>query len=205
MKSKFCKERRDLLKTTCALAGATAMASLGSVNSFAAGGGMPLPQAKGAPVKGDSLIFSDGPNKGKEVSVTDVVLNAPPILVMAKDPATGKVREDEGDTDHAAVLLYRVAAEKIPADLRGDTVDGIIGYSGCCTHLGCVLSNWDAANKQFLCPCHDATFDPMQGGKNTGGATARELPQVPVAAKDGKLIVANRIVGWVGVKRGSYF
>jgi Rieske Fe-S protein len=65
-----------------------------------------------------------------------------------------------------------------------------------------MLSDWEADKKQFLCPCHDATFDPMQGGKWTGGAVSRTLPILPIKVADGKLVVADVVVGYVGVKRG---
>ena len=97
----------------------------------------------------------------------------------------------------AAALWYRVSPDKIPAEIKDDTVEGILAYSAVCTHLGCTLSNslsnWDAATKQFLRPCHDALFDPLKEGANTGGATSRMLPHIPVSDKPS---------GYVGVKRG---
>ena len=46
MKSDFNKQRRDLLKSACALAGTAALVSVGgSLNAFAAGGATPSPQA----------------------------------------------------------------------------------------------------------------------------------------------------------------
>jgi Rieske Fe-S protein len=214
MKPNFCKERRELLKSTCALAGATALVSVGgSLNAFAAGGSPEPDEPKDAPKKGDGFVFSDGPNKGTDVSLTDIVVDAAPITVQAKDPATGKVREYEGDSDHATVLLYRVAPGKIPDEMKADTVDGVMAYSAMCTHQGCMLSTWDkktklflcewdAASKQFRCPCHFALFDPLKGGENTGGAATRKLPRIPLKAVDGKLVVAYWIRGWVGVQRG---
>jgi Rieske Fe-S protein len=207
MKSRFSKERRELVKSTCTLAGATALAFIGgSLNAFAAGGAMPLPQAKGAPVHGDTFVFTDGTKKGQPVLVTDIVLDAPPVTGAAVDPATGKIRDDDGDTEHATVLFYRVVPAKLQGDMKIDTADGVMAYSAVCTHLGCMLTKWDAAAKQFVCPCHGATFDPQQEGENTGGPHSRTLPHVPLKAQaDGKLEVSDQIVGWIGVKRGSFF
>ncbi len=197
MKSKFCKERRNLLKSTCTLAGAAALASVGgSLNAFAAGGRGSQPQPVGAPERFDSFVYADGPNKGKDVVLTDIVVDAPPITVQAKDEA-GQVRESE----KATILMYRVAPDKIPDDIRGDTVEGLIAYSALCTHQGCLVSGWDAASKQFICPCHNGLFDPLKGGVNTAGAPTRALPQVPVRIHDGKLVVGDAIISWIGVKR----
>lgn len=200
--SKFSQERRDALKSTCRLVTVTALASCAGVRAFAAGGAMPLPQSKGVPQVGDTFVFSAGPNKGKGVMVADVALDARPLMAVAQDPSTGKLEEDAGDTDHATVLLYRVAPDSYPADMKGDTVEGISCYSAMCTHLGCLLSDWDASGKLFKCPCHDATFDPVKEGQNISGPRSREIPHIPIKAVDGKLVVAAKPTGYIGVKRG---
>jgi rieske iron-sulfur protein len=198
MKSSFCKERRDLLKSTCALAGAAALGTVGgSVNAFAAGGRGTQPEPPGAPERHDLFVYTDGPKKGQDVMTADIVADAPPILVQAKDPVTGKVRESE----KALVVVYRTAADKIQADTRGDTWNGIIAYSAMCTHQGCDPLGWDAESKQLLCPCHQGKFDPLKGGVNTAGPKARDIPQVPVRDDEGKLIVSDAIMTWIGVKR----
>jgi rieske iron-sulfur protein len=198
MSSAFNKDRRDLLNSTCTLAGAAAVMSVGgSLKAFAAGSG-PQTQAHGIPSVGDTFVFTEEPQKGEVVSVTDVVVDAPPLTVQAKDTSAGTLR----DSDNSTVLLYRVAPEKIPAEMKDDTVEGIMAYSAVCTHLGCMLSNWDAPSKQFLCPCHDALFDPLKEGANTGGAISRTLPHFPLKADDGKLVVAGKPSGYVGVKIG---
>lgn len=111
---------------------------------------------------------------------------------------TGKVRESE----KATILVYRTSTpDKIAADIVGDTWNGIMAYLEFCTHQGCMVSGWDAATKQFVCPGHTGTFDPFSGGTNTGGAKTRALPQIPVKDDDGKLIVSDAIMSWIGVKR----
>ncbi len=198
-KANFCKERRDLLKSTCALAGAAALGTVGgSVNAFAAGGRGTQPQPVGAPERHDLLVYTDGPRKGQDVLTVEIVADAPPITAHAKDPATGQVRESE----KATVLVYRTSRpDKIAADIKGDTWNGILAYSGLCTHQGCLVSGWDAATETFVCPCHTGTFDPFTGGTNTGGAKTRDLPQIPVKDDEGKLIVSDAIMSWIGVKR----
>ena len=204
MRSKFSNDRRDMLKTTSTLIGATALnLAGGGLRAFAAGGPMPVANSRGVPLKNDTFVFADGPNKGKGVLVADIVIDAPPVTVQAVNPATGKVRDDNGDTDHATVLLYRVDPAKITVeDVKHDTVEGILAFTAVCPHQACMLTGWDASTKQFLCPCHQALFDPLKGGENTGGAKTRVLAQVPLTAVDGKLVVANQIVEWVGIKRG---
>jgi len=199
MKSKFSKQRRDLLKGTCTLAAASAVATLGGgATAFAQ-----ATQAKGVPIAGDSLIYFEGDKQGQDVAVADVVKDAPAIMVVAKDPETGMAREIGGDSDKAKVLLYRVSPEKISAGTAANgIVDGIVCYSAVCPHLGCMMDSWYAETNEPICPCHDALFDLLDEGKNTGGATSRALPQIPIKEVDGKLVVSGQPTGYVGVKRG---
>jgi len=54
----------------------------------------------------------------------------------------------------------------------------------------------------FLYPCHEAAFDPLQGGKNTSGVVSRTLPILPIKVVNGKLVAADVFVGYVGGNRG---
>lgn len=196
MDAKFNQERRDVLKGACTVVGATALVSIGgSVPAFAA-------DQKDVPQVGDVFIFTDGPKKGNIATVNDVVVDANPITVQAATP-DGKAREGENCT----ALLYRVATDKVPAEIKSDSVEGIVAYSAVCTHQGCMLSDLhqpsDAVNAfGFICPCHDAIFDPLQAGKNVAGASARTLPHFPIKSDGGKLVVTDVPSSYVGVKRG---
>ena len=183
-----------MLKSTCTLVGATALVSIGgSAYAFAE-----TAQASGVPKVGDTFVYKDGPNKDKVVTVADIVVGAAPVTVQAWDSEAKAVR----DSDHATVLLWRVAPGSVPEDLKGSDAEGVLAFSAMCTHLGCMLTDWKADLKVFVCPCHEAFFAPMEGGKNTGGATSRTLPYLPIKAVDGKVVVADKFIGYVGPKRG---
>ena len=195
MDSKFSKERRDVLKGACALAGATAVVTVGgSLPAFAA-------DQKDVPMVGDVFVYLDGPKKGNVVMVADV---APETLVNAQAATPdGKAREG----DNCQAILYRVAPEKVPGDMKTETVDGIMAYSSVCTHQGCMMTDLHKPNELvnafgFICPCHDAIFDPLQSGKNTGGAVSRTLPHFPIKSDGGKIVVSDVPSSYVGVKRG---
>ena len=196
MDPKFKQERRDVLKGACTVVGATAVMSMGaSLPAFAA-------DQKDVPQVGDGFVFTDGPKKGNVVMVDDVVVDASPITVQAASP-NGTPREG----DNCAAVLYRVAASKVPSDMASDSVDGIMAYSAVCTHQGCMMTELHKPNELvaafgIICPCHDAIFDPFQGGKNTGGATSRTLPHFPIKSDGGKITVTDVPSGYVGVKRG---
>jgi len=200
MKSKFSKERRDVLKGTCMLAGAAALGMVGGVaKAFAAGGAGDYPQPLGAPKTHDTFVYIDGPNKGKDVKTAEIVLDVSPIPVQAKDGETGEVRESEKST----VLLYRVNAETIPLEWRSDSADGILAYSAVCTNDATLIGpkDFDSASKQVTCSTCKTQYDLINGAEVKGGPGTRALPQVPVADHDGLLRISHGIISWVGMKR----
>jgi nitrite reductase/ring-hydroxylating ferredoxin subunit len=56
-----------------------------------------------------------------------------------------------------------------------------------CTHQGCEVG-WDSGQKQFLCPCHGATF--TAAGRNIRGPARSPLASMPVTQK-GKQVLVN--------------
>jgi rieske iron-sulfur protein len=199
MDSNHCISRRKLLRSTCGFVGAAALVSIGgSLSAFAEAGPMPAPEDTGLPVVGDTFIFGDGQNKGKVVVVEDLVIGGPPAVAQAKDAASGTVRE----SDHSTVLLLRLPPESVPPELKESAAQGVLAYSAMCTHLGCIVSDWAKDEKLFVCPCHEAKFDPMQEGKVISGPASRALPVLPLKVDDGKLVVADVFTGPVGPKKG---
>ena len=63
----------------------------------------------------------------------------------------------------------------------GDKVEAL---SAVCPHLGCPVG-YDAAKKNFLCPCHDSHFGP--NGERGDGPAKRGLDPWPIEVKDGRL------------------
>lgn len=55
-----------------------------------------------------------------------------------------------------------------------------------CTHLGCAY-RWDAADRRFLCPCHDAKFD--LDGNVVAGPPPRPLDRLQSKIEGGKILV----------------
>ncbi|MBA3817688.1 MAG: ubiquinol-cytochrome c reductase iron-sulfur subunit [Deltaproteobacteria bacterium] len=56
--------------------------------------------------------------------------------------------------------------------------------SAICPHLGCAVG-WDAAARNYLCPCHDSRF-AVSGDKLTG-PSERGLDQLPLEVVDGRI------------------
>ena len=56
---------------------------------------------------------------------------------------------------------------------------GIVAYSKLCTHVGCPVGLYQADEHLLLCPCHQSTFDVLDGARPVFGPAARSLPQLP--------------------------
>ena len=82
--------------------------------------------------------------------------------------------------------------EAVPMDLGGQkilvlkTEDGVAVFSRRCTDLGCLVS-WNKERQQFVCPCHQGTFD--KNGKNISGPPPRPLDRMELVRRGEQLYV----------------
>ena len=150
------------------------------------------------PQQGDDLVFPSWDNEGRPILITDVRIGGPPILAYPRDPESGVVREKSRLNQ---ILLLRFNASELSEKTKPDTVNGIVGYSGVCTHTGCSVTEWDPAARNLLCPCHASQFDPRERAKPVGGPATRALPILPLALNDNALKVAGSFSGRVGFKK----
>ena len=64
--------------------------------------------------------------------------------------------------------------------------DELIGLSGVCTHMRCIL-DWDPEQRILICPCHDGSFD--LNGNVLGGLPPRPLRRHKVETQLGQIYV----------------
>ena len=64
--------------------------------------------------------------------------------------------------------------------------EGIIAFSRRCTDLGCLVS-WNKEREQFVCPCHQGTFDKT--GLNIAGPPPRPLDRFNIIKRGEQLYV----------------
>ena len=83
--------------------------------------------------------------------------------------------------------------EAVPMDLGGQkilvlkTEEGVAAFSRRCTDLGCLVS-WNRERQQFICPCHQGTFDKT--GKNISGPPPRPLDRLDLVKRGEQLYVS---------------
>jgi ubiquinol-cytochrome c reductase iron-sulfur subunit len=80
------------------------------------------------------------------------------------------------------VVLVRVPADllRLPPERAAMAADGLVAYSKVCTHAGCPVGLYLAASHELRCPCHQSTFDVLEGATPVYGPAARALPQLPI-------------------------
>jgi ubiquinol-cytochrome c reductase iron-sulfur subunit len=101
----------------------------------------------------------------------------------------------EGHAGDAAspTLLLQVDIEEFNpvAGREGWVVGDIVAYSKLCTHTGCPVGLYQTDLDLLLCPCHQSTFDVLNGAEPVFGPAARPLPQLPLAVDEEGFLVAT--------------
>jgi arsenite oxidase small subunit len=84
----------------------------------------------------------------------------------------------------------------------GDEVPGgvgdnnsIVAYSILCQHMGCPVA-YRAAQRDFLCPCHQSQYDPAREGYVIQGVAQRPLPRIALEI-DGDDVMAVGVDGLI--------
>ena len=118
-------------------------------------------------------------------------------LVRASDvPVGGLVtvfpESSPGSADGQAVLVRVDPGQLRPKPGReGWSPQGLVAYSKICTHAGCPVGLYQAADHSLLCPCHQSTFDVLDSAVPTFGPAAAPLPQLPLTIDAGGFVVAR--------------
>jgi ubiquinol-cytochrome c reductase iron-sulfur subunit len=97
------------------------------------------------------------------------------------------------DGDAPTLVIRTRSSQKLRLHAGRDAwvVDGIIAYSKLCTHVGCPVGLYQAGEGKLLCPCHQSTFDVLQGAKPIFGPATRPLPQLPLGVDDDGYLIAT--------------
>jgi Rieske Fe-S protein len=89
------------------------------------------------------------------------------------------------------IALVKLDPSKMDDATKARAADGVVAYSAFCTHQGCDVNSWVAAEQAMLCFCHFSKFNPNEGAAVLGGPAPRPLPALPLSSEGGKLVVAD--------------
>ena len=149
------------------------------------------------------LLGALGPRPGNSLRTTawraGSRLVTPDGLLITRDTlaaGTFIVAFPEGHlgSGDSQVTLLRIADDprfKTQAGRETWSPDGYVAYSRLCTHAGCSVAQYEDEAHVLVCPCHQSTFDLLDGARPVEGPAGRPLPQLPLAIDAGGYLVAQ--------------
>jgi Rieske Fe-S protein len=150
------------------------------------------------PAADDLLVFAFGQREGQTIAPDDLNIGEKQVFAWAMEPGSRVVRNQ---TRVYEIVLIRLDPSGLAAETTARAVDGIVAYTGFCTHTGCDVELWDAETKRFQCPCHESQFDPSDGARVVGGPAPWPLAALPLKLADGRLAVAGPFEGRLGFQQ----
>ncbi len=169
--------RRSVLKLFWAAGGALALAAVFPVRSLGPAPGRSLLRTAWRP--GARLVDQSGR----------------PVKVETLQPGGTLTAFPQGaaEAGDSQVVVVRVEPDRIKPRPGRETwsPEGYIAYSKICTHVGCPVGLYQADTHELLCPCHQSTFDVLDGARPQFGPATRPLPQRPLAVDAQGYLVAQ--------------
>jgi len=147
------------------------------------------------PQENDVLVHAFGDEAGNVISADALEPYGKQIFAWAMDPVSGVVRN--GSRLNQMVLI-RVDPESMSEETAARSINGLVAYSGVCSHTGCDVTDWNSEFLRFQCPCHESQFDPADGARVVGGPAPWQLAALPLKDIEGNVGVAGEFEGRVG-------
>ena len=144
---------------------------------------------------GDHLCLPSWEEDGRKLRPEDLLLNHPPLLVYPSDPKSGVIKERSRLNQ---ILITRLDKNSLDTVTAANSADGVVAYSGLCTHTACAVSEWNENAAALVCPCHGSEFDPSQSGTRITGPAPRALPALPIGLVDNSYVVRELFTSKVG-------
>jgi ubiquinol-cytochrome c reductase iron-sulfur subunit len=169
--------RRSVLKLFWAAGGALALAAIFPIRSLGPAPGRDLLTTRWGP--GVRLVDEEGrPVRVDTLPVGGTLTAFPENAERAGDSSVVLIRVQEG------LLRARPGRD-------GWTPQGCVAYSKICPHVGCPVGLYQADTHELLCPCHQSTFDVLDGARPRFGPATRSLPQLPLDVDREGFLVAQ--------------
>ena len=146
------------------------------------------------PQPDDRFVFLTGPKKGQVVKVEDLLLGGPQVQAypVSQD---GTVRNESRLN---LVILARFDPADLTEETRARAAEGVVAYSGVCTHQGCPVNMWSKERGAFVCSCHGSLFNPRNGAEVMAGPAPLPLAALSLKIADGDVAATSTFFGRVG-------
>jgi len=146
------------------------------------------------PQPGDVFVHLTGPGKDHIVRADDLMVGSPQVQAYPSAP-DGTVRSGSRLN---LVILARFDPAALSEATRTRAAEGVVAYSGVCTHQGCPVNQWSREHDAFVCSCHGSVFDPRDDAEVLDGPAPRRLPALGLKIADGAVVVAAGFTSRVG-------
>jgi rieske iron-sulfur protein len=154
--------------------------------------------AAARPKAGDLLVKASD-TTASPLTPADIPPNTKQILAWAMDPDT---RAPRSASRLNRVVLVRLDPQKMTDETKARSAEGVLAYSGICSHAGCDVSDWAPDDQTLFCSCHSSKFDPRDGAKVLDGPATHPLPALPLKLVEGKLTVASPFTARITFEQG---
>jgi ubiquinol-cytochrome c reductase iron-sulfur subunit len=159
-------------------AGALGLAALFPIRSLGPDPGRSLFRTKWR--RGSLVVDEQGEPVGvATLEVGGVLTVFPEGFLEREDSQTILIRADDRE-----ILTRKGREDWAP--------EGYVAYSKVCTHAGCPVGLYQQDVKRLLCPCHQSTFDVLDGARPVFGPATRSLPQLPLMVDDDGFLRSQR-------------
>jgi ubiquinol-cytochrome c reductase iron-sulfur subunit len=170
--------RGFLVKMLGVAAGALGLAALFPIRSLGPDPGRSLFRTKWR--RGSLVVDEQGEPVGvATLEVGGVLTVFPEGFLEREDSQTILIRADDRE-----ILTRKGREDWAP--------EGYVAYSKVCTHAGCPVGLYQQDVKRLLCPCHQSTFDVLDGARPVFGPATRSLPQLPLMVDDDGFLRSRR-------------
>jgi Rieske Fe-S protein len=147
------------------------------------------------PAIGDRLVHAFGDAAGTPIDPASLEIGKKQVFAFPQDPASGTVRNGSRLNQ---LIVTRVPVESMAEATLARSAEGIVAYSGVCSHTGCDVTDWNTEFARFQCPCHESQYDPGDAARVVGGPAPWPLAALPLKLVEGEIIVAGAFEGRVG-------
>ncbi len=89
------------------------------------------------------------------------------------------------DAQSVAMIL------RMPDRIGRHALNGYVAYSQICTHAGCPVALYRAADQKLVCPCHQSVFDAANDAAVLSGPADQALPRLPLQIGDDVYVRAD--------------
>ena len=123
---------------------------------------------------------------------SNLPIKAADVPIGSMITAKPKDVESLNDLAKAAVIIVRLQPDEVQNARQLEWgYEGIFVFSKICPHVGCPIGLYEQETHHLLCPCHQSTFDVLDGAKVIFGPATRSLPQLRITVNDAGYLVAE--------------